>query len=71
MVILAFAVFILNERKNIDTDKKTIVIHDGTTSGGTPLSTEANTGAGLITVTNAYQANVGVAIASGQANTGA
>ena len=55
----------------VDTDKKTIVVHDGTTSGGTPLSTEANTGNGNIIVTNAYQANVGVAIASGQANTGA
>ena len=59
----------------VDTDKKTIVVHDGTTSGGHNLSTEANTGAGLITVTNAYQANVGAAriadVALGQANTGA
>ena len=59
----------------VDTDKKTIVVHDGTTSGGHNLSTEANTGAGNITVTNAYQANVGAAriadVASGQANTGA
>lgn len=25
----------------VDTDKQTLVVHDGSTSGGTPLSTEA------------------------------
>ena len=63
----------------VDTDKNTLVVHNGTTPGGFPLaqdsSTQANVGAGLIIVTNAYQANVGAAriadVASGQANVGA
>ena len=63
----------------MDTDKNTLVVHNGTTPGGFPLaqdsSTQANVGAGLIIVTNAYQANVGAAriadVASGQANVGA
>lgn len=26
----------------VDTDKKTLVVHDGTTAGGIPLATQAN-----------------------------
>ena len=47
----------------VNTDNNTLIVHDGTTSGGFPLSLQssslANVGAGLITVTGAYQANAG------------
>ena len=32
----------LNAELTVDTDKKTVVVHDGTTAGGTPLAKERN-----------------------------
>jgi hypothetical protein len=33
----------LNAELTVDTDKKTVVVHDGATAGGVPLSRERNT----------------------------
>lgn len=33
----------LNAELTVDTDKKTVVVHDGSTAGGTPLAKERNT----------------------------
>jgi hypothetical protein len=35
----------------VDTDKKTLVIHDGSTAGGIPLATQANVTTSVATAT--------------------